>query len=133
MTRQDKAKQVRLATKLSASTATNEQAYAMPSLYDPWVADKRYPVGAIINHEGNLYRCNQEHTSQEIYPPDIIPAIWTKIPDPNEEYPDWVQPLGDTGSYMTGSKVSHKGKKWVSTVDNNTWEPSVFGWEQVNE
>lgn len=28
-----------------------------------------------------------------------------------------------------GAKVSHNEKHWISTYDNNTWEPGVFGWE----
>lgn len=31
---------------------------------------------------------------------------------------------------QTGDKVSHIGKHWVSAVDNNTWAPGVYGWEE---
>lgn len=38
-----------------------------------------------------------------------------------------------TNPYMTGDKVTHNGKTWVSIVDNNVWEPSVYGWEEISE
>lgn len=34
-------------------------------------------------------------------------------------------------AYMRGDKVTHGGKTWVSTCDNNVWEPGVYGWEAI--
>ena len=34
-----------------------------------------------------------------------------------------------TNPYSKGDKVTHNGKMWVSTIDNNVWEPGVYGWE----
>jgi len=34
---------------------------------------------------------------------------------------------------MTGDKVRHNGKIWVSIADYNVWEPGVYGWEEVTE
>ena len=36
-----------------------------------------------------------------------------------------------THQFNNGDKVTHNGTTWVSTVDNNIWEPSVYGWEEV--
>ena len=33
--------------------------------------------------------------------------------------------------YMKGDKVTHGGKVWVSTVDNNVWEPGATGTESL--
>lgn len=52
-----------------------------------------------------------------------------QIPDP-EDMPAWEQPES-TNPYMAGDKVTHGGKTWVSTVDDNVWEPGVYGWEEV--
>ena len=61
----------------------------------------------------------------------------TPEPEP-EEYPAW-EPWGGVGPipWQTGSKCSHKDKRWVSQVDNNIWEPGAEGvhetiWRQVN-
>lgn len=33
---------------------------------------------------------------------------------------------------MAGDKVSHHEARWISDIDNNVWEPSVYGWSEVN-
>jgi hypothetical protein len=32
---------------------------------------------------------------------------------------------------MKGDKVRHNNKVWISIIDNNVWEPGVYGWEEV--
>ena len=59
--------------------------------------------------------------------------MWTRIGNPLEEFPEWVQPIGAHDAYEAGSKVSHNGKKWVSTAPANVWEPGVYGWEEYSE
>lgn len=34
---------------------------------------------------------------------------------------------------MTGDKVRHNDKVWISIIDNNVWEPGVYGWNEVIE
>lgn len=104
------------------------------NLFEAWVTDKDYAVGKIVSRpNGNLYKCVQAHRSQAGWEPENTPALWTKIGDPTEEYPEWSQPLGAHDAYPLGAKVSHNGKKWVSDVDNNVWEPGVYGWSEVAE
>ena len=43
----------------------------------------------------------------------------------------WEQPES-TNPYMKGDKVTHAGRTWVSTIDNNVWEPGVYGWEETD-
>ena len=78
-----------------------------------------------------LYRCLQGHTSQETWTPDAAPSLWVAISDPAEEWPAWVQPTGAHDAYAQGDKVSHNGKHWISNVDNNVWEPGVYGWTEA--
>lgn len=40
----------------------------------------------------------------------------------------WKQPEGAHDTYNNGAEVSHKGSVWTSDVDNNVWEPGVYGW-----
>lgn len=82
-------------------------------------------------HNGELYKCVQPHTTQSDWTPDKTPALWVKVS--LEEYAQWVQPQGTHDAYNKGDKVSHKDKKWTSDVDNNVWEPSVYGWSEVTE
>lgn len=102
-------------------------------LFEPWVASKAYAVGDIVSYNGLLYRCVQAHTSQADWTHDLTPALWTRMADPSVEYPEWSQPLGAHDAYALGAKVSHNGKKWVSDIANNVWEPGVYGWSEVTE
>lgn len=103
-------------------------------LFEAWVTDKDYAVGKIVTRpNGNLYKCVQAHRSQAGWESENTPALWTKIGDPSEEYPEWSQPLGAHDAYPLGAKVSHNGKKWTSDIANNVWEPGVYGWTEVAE
>ena len=60
------------------------------------------------------------------------PALWAKVLIPDETVvPEWEQP-DNTNPYSTGDKVTHNGKTWVSDVDNNVWEPGVYGWTELD-
>lgn len=101
-------------------------------LFLDWEAGIKYKQKVICRYEGNLYKCLQDHTSQDIYPPDISISQWKKVgDDAGEEYPQWSQPIGAGDAYMKGDKVSFNEKHYVSTIDNNVWQPGVYGWEEV--
>ena len=45
-------------------------------------------------------------------------------------------PVGSASSgaaVSAGAKVSHSEKKWTSDLDNNVWEPGVYGWTEVKD
>lgn len=102
-------------------------------LFTPWVSGMAYTAGALRQHNGELYRCVQAHTSQDDWTPDVAASLWNKVGNPAEEYPAWSQPIGAHDAYAAGDKVTHKEKKWVSTCDANVWEPGVYGWEESTE
>ena len=110
-------------------SATDEQAAAAPALYPKWREGKEYAAGERVQHDGILYAVIQAHTSQAGWEPDKAPSLFAKvlIPDP-EAIPEWEQPYS-TNPYMKGDKVTHDGKTWVSVIDENVWEPGVYGWE----
>lgn len=100
-------------------------------LFSHWDKAGSYAVGDRVTYEGVLYKCLQAHTAQETWTPTAAPSLWAKvlIPDP-DVIPEWEQPES-TNPYMAGDKVTHNGKTWVSTIDNNVWEPGVYGWEAI--
>lgn len=100
-------------------------------LFSPWAYPVDYKTGNIRAHGGKLYRCLQNHTSQENWTPDAAPSLWVGISDPAEEWPAWSQPVGSTDAYAKGAQVSHNGKHWTSDVDANVWEPGVYGWTEA--
>ena len=76
-------------------------------------------------------KCVQAHTSQAGWTPDATPALQVVVSI--DEYPEWVQPTGAQDAYAKGSKVTHNGKKWISSYDANVWEPGVYGWEEYKD
>lgn len=110
------------------SSATDVQALSATSLYPSWRAGTDYDVGYRFVYNKVLYKVLQAHTSQEDWTPDITPSLYAKVLIPNADtIPGWEQP-DSTNPYMAGNKVTHKGKTWVSDIDNNVWEPGVYGW-----
>lgn len=108
------------------------EALDVVTLYPAWAADTAYPAGHKVQHGGKLWRCLQAHTSQEGWEPENAPSLWAKVLIPNPDViPEWEQP-DSTNPYMAGDKVAHNGKTWESTIDNNVWEPGVYGWAEAN-
>ena len=130
MTRTE-AERYRGAIVIASASLSDETASTVPDLFDAWAVDTDYAVGDRRKHEGVLYKCLTAHRSQSTWTPDVSPSLWVRTDDPSIEFPPWVQPLGSTDAYPLGAKVSHIDKHWVSTVDNNIWEPSVYGWDEV--
>lgn len=121
--------------KIVANQVTDDVvALSIQEFYDIWVVGVLYPVGRYITHNDILYKVLTEHTSQTDWTPDVSPSLFAKVLiDPTgETISEWVQP-DSTNAYMTGDKVEHNEQIYVSTIDNNVWEPGVYGWEIVKE
>lgn len=113
-------------------SATDEQALQVPNLYPSWKDGVAYKTGTRLFFNGVLYKILQDHTSQSDWLPDITPSLYTKILIPDETViPEWEQP-SSTNPYASGDKVTHNGKTWVSDIDNNVWEPGVYGWTELD-
>lgn len=100
--------------------------------FSPWAFPVAFTAGNIREYGGALFRCVQDHMSQEDWTPTAAPSLWAKIGDPAEEWPEWSQPIGAYDSYNAGDKVAHGGKHWTSDLDGNVWEPGVYGWTENN-
>ena len=128
----ENAKALRSAMDGVGAVLTDEQAVTYKLLYPKWIGNGvSYVVGDRRQYDGALYKCLQAHTSQPDWTPTAAPSLWAKvlIPDPGT-IPEWEQP-DSTNPYMAGDKVTHNGKTWVSDIDNNVWEPGVYGWTEV--
>ena len=126
----EKAKALRKKIESMSADLPDDEALEAPELFPKW-SIKEYAVGDRVRYEDILYKCLQNHTSQSDWTPDVAVSLWVRVDDPSIEYPEWRQPTGAQDAYAKGAKVSHKDKHWVSDVDNNVWEPGVFGWSEV--
>ena len=84
--RKEKARHLRMAALLTAQSAPDNAALAMPSLYTMWTPDTAYGgedepqiVRYPIEGREQLYRCKQPHTSQAGWEPPNTPAMWVAI------------------------------------------------------
>lgn len=116
-----------------AQTLGDEDALAIQTVYPEWNASGVYSVSDKVLYESILYKCLQAHTAQKTWNPVDAVSLWAKvlIPEPGV-IPVWEQP-DSTNPYMKGDIVQHNGTTWISDVDNNVWEPGVYGWSEVTE
>lgn len=107
------------------------EAYSIRLLFDEWTVGTNYKQNYKVKHNNKLYKCLLNHKSQSDWTPNKAPSLWVEISNPDEEYPEWKQPTGAHDAYKNGDKVSYGGNKYISTVDNNVWTPTEYGWELV--
>ena len=128
----EQARQMRKLLEGQTDAMTDEEILNYPDFVEKWKRGKSYFVGKRLEHNGTIYKVLQDHTSQDDWTPDAASSLFTKvlIPDANV-IPEWEQPES-TNPYAKGDKVTHNGKTWVSDVDNNVWEPGVYGWTEAS-
>lgn len=120
---------------VQSANLPDDQAMEVADLYPDWAAMKAYAVDEIVKYgvnadgETQLYKVIQAHTSQEDWKPDITTSLYKAIGFTDDGVSIWTQPLGATDAYMKGDVVSFEDQLWISTVDNNVWQPGVYGWE----
>lgn len=113
----------------AAELLPDDVAMEAPEFFEKWDDDTDYEVGDRRSYKGLLYKCIQAHHSQPDWSPNVAVSLWTHTSV--EEWPEWVQPLGAQDAYMAGDKVIHNGVKYTCDIDNNVWEPGVYGWTTV--
>lgn len=112
-----------------SENATDEQALDNVVAFPKWEIGKEYKKDFRLRYNDVLYKVLQAHTSQADWTPDIAVSLYVKVSE--EEFPEWEQPQGSHDAYMKGDRVSHLEKHWISTLDYNTYEPGVYGWNEL--
>ena len=107
--------------------------------------DVMYAAGRLTDDERTaLYALARENAKAEYDYAAEIEAIWAAIRElrasvgessggssgESDEWPAYQQPTGAHDAYSQGDKVTHDGKKYVSNVDGNVWEPPTQ-WTEV--
>ena len=118
---------------LSSETAqmSDEDALDIAALFATWSSKigQAVTTGERLWDDGKLWKVLQPHTVQQNWRPGDSPSLYVEVSI--VEIPEWRQPLGAQDAYMSGDRVKHNGSNWESDVDNNTWEPGVYGWTQL--
>ena len=130
MTRQEAQAFINALLVLRAKVA-DEQAIDAVAVYPTWREGVAYVTGERVRYNEILYKILQDHTSQTAWTPESAPSLFAKVLiSDTETIPEWIQP-DSTNPYQTGDKVIHNGATWISTIDNNVWEPGAYGWTKV--
>lgn len=119
----------------TSATLDDTEALTGVELFKPWAAGITVTAGERLRYGADLYRVEQDHTTQADWTPDITPALYTKVAEPGE-IPVWRQPTGAQDAYMTGDKVWYPERDttvYESLIDNNVYSPEAYpaGWEVV--
>lgn len=125
------ARKLRKAIEKTAVTLTDSEAFDVAELFPMWKVDTAYQTGDRVQYAAKLYKCLQSHTSQADWKPSEAVSLWVEVADPSVEFPPWKQPSGAHDAYMSGDKCSHNQKHWICNMDYCTYEPGVFGWDEV--
>ena len=114
------------------ATAPAEIADANPQFYNPWESGEPVQIGERRRDPNNglVYEV-YALAGDNLYPPHQVLNIWRRVWD--EEWSEWVQPLGAHDAYEQGAKVQHKNAKWTSDIPANVYEPGVYGWTEFTE
>ena len=128
----ERARELRRVISGAMQSVDDETAASNPRLFPEWSPDSvEYVVGFKVQYGGVVYKVLQNHISQASWTPNDAPSLFAEvlIPDPTV-IPEWKQP-DSTNPYMQGDKVTHNGKTWICDIDNNVWEPGVYGWTEA--
>ena len=136
MTVIEQAEAIREAMDVAGATLTEEQALICVRLYKPWQIGKAYKKGDFftfgVNSVGDpqLYKVNQDHTSQADWMPNKTPALYTAIGLDEGGYPVWAQPTGAHDAYNKGDIVNYNDTLYESLIDGNVYSPEAYpaGW-----
>ena len=134
MTILDEAKKLRALIESMAENLDDEQAEQNPSVFPKWEIGVEYKKDYKIRYNDVVYKVLQDHTSQEDWLPDEAVSLYVRVHyEPTDEWAEWVQPQGSHDAYMKNDKCSYPyhQRYWVSNCDNNVWQPSVYGWDEV--
>lgn len=106
MTVLEQAQKIREAMDYAGVLLTEKQAAQVAFLYQEWtpheddkVTFKNYPQGSRCRYQGRVYECRQEHQSQPLYSPDLVPALWKVL---EVEHNGTVE---DPIPYVTGMEI----------------------------
>ena len=127
-----KAKLLRQLIESLAAGLDDAAALTGMELFPAWAVGKAYAIDDRVQYNGALYKCVQAHTSQADWMPPAAPSLFAEVlpGQGGTAIGEWQQP-DSTNPYQKGDKVTHNGKTWESTADNNVWEPGVYGWTEV--
>ena len=99
-----------LVAQMQAQALTDAQAITVKAIYPAWSPDGvQYPVDYKVLQDDVLYKCLQEHTSQENWAPGVAPRLWTAVAS-GEQAGTLEDPIPVPETVTTAGMEYEKGK-----------------------
>lgn len=118
----ERAREFRRATQLSAQKATDAQALTMPTIYPDWSGKGVHYGGEdgiqIVRRPSGLYRVRYEHTSQEDWLPELTPSMWKYIDVEHSGTIDDPIPAVVNMEYFKDKYYTEEGKLYLCIRDS---------------
>ena len=127
----------------------------MKELFEQVIALKNYDLKALLANidqyhiEGRLTdeerqeltQAAREGATAEYDYAGEINALWAAVrelqkevapPEPDDEWPEFVQPTGAGTAYQVGDKITFKGVRYVCRLPHCVWIPADYpiGWQK---
>ena len=127
------ARKLRPLIEKAAQSLSDDDAIEAVQLFPEWEPDGHYEAGERYRFNGTLYNALITHDAQNdpTRRPDIAVSLFSVVlPGQDGQIGPWQQP-DSTNLYQPPQRVRHNGHIWECIAPNNSWEPGVYGWEQV--
>lgn len=106
----EKAQAAVLVAQIQAQELTDEQAITVKAIYPEYDPNGvLYPSYYKVQHNGDLYKCLQEHTSQPGWEPGVAPSLWVLV-ETGEQDGTLEDPIPVPDTVTTAGMEYEKGK-----------------------
>lgn len=124
----------RLNLQQQAATMGATQFISCAALLPAWQPGP-YTTGQAVNHNGQPWRCLQDHdsTGNDTWSPGAAPSLWGAYHSTTAKWAlPWVAPTGAHDAYQAGEyMIWTDGQTYRCTTDNTVHSPDVLpqSWE----
>lgn len=106
----EKAQAAVLVAQIQAQELTDERAITVKAIYPEYDPNGvLYPSYFKVQHNGALYKCQQEHTSQPGWEPGVAPSLWVLV-ETGEQEGTKEDPIPVPDTVTTAGMEYEKGK-----------------------
>jgi hypothetical protein len=115
---QDKARHLRPLIEKAAVSLDDADATKAVELFKRWTVGVWVERGERLEYKGNLYRVEQDHTTQAQYTPDITPALYSEVGKPGQgDTPDNPIPYNNNMELHKDKFYSQNDVTYICTRD----------------
>lgn len=102
-----------------AESLTDDEALEAPSLYDKWEVGLECKYHVRYEYNGKLYRCENKHTAQADWTPDVATSLFSEVGKPSQgDSPDNPIPYNNNMELFSGKYYSQNNVVYLCFRDS---------------